>query len=300
MADTTTKNKAILVLGIGLLTVSIASILIKLCDAPALVIATYRLTIASVFYLGYTGTKKGKFWQTFSREQIKTILISAVFLTIHFSTWITSLKYTSVASSVILVQSAPVFVAFGSIIFLKERPSVLLMVGAVIALLGSVMISVLDYSHDKNAMTGNLLAIGGAIGAAGYLLAGRKIRRQVDLFSYVSAVYSLTAVALLILAILNGASFFGFSTEVYLIFFAIAIFPQIIGHTSLNWALKYFSATAVSIAILAEPIGASIMAVFILGEQLTLAKIFWGTIILGGVLIALVAETKNNNKSNKQ
>ena len=295
MADTTTKNKAILVLGIGLIAVSIASILIKLCDAPALVIATYRLMIASVFYLGYTGKKQGKFWQKFSGAQLRTIFISAFFLTIHFSTWITSLKYTSVASSVILVQSAPIFVAFGSIIFLKERPSVLLMVGAVIALIGSIMISVLDFSHDKNAMTGNLLAIGGAIGAAGYLLAGRKIRSQVDIFSYVSAVYSMTAVALLIMAILSGASFFGFSTKIYLLFFVIAIFPQIIGHTSLNWALKYFSATAISIAILAEPIGASIMAVFVLGEQLTVVKIFWGIVILSGVLIALIAETKNNN-----
>ncbi|MBC8183848.1 DMT family transporter [candidate division KSB1 bacterium] len=294
MSETTTKNKTIIVLGIGLIAVSVSSILIKLCDAPALVIATYRLTLASVFYLGYTGIKQGKFWRTFSRGQIKTIFISAIFLTIHFSTWITSLKYTSVASSVILVQSAPIFVAFGSFIFLKERPSALLMVGAVIALFGSIMISVLDYSQDKNAMTGNLLAIGGAIGAAGYLLAGRKIRSQVNLFSYVSAVYSLTAVALLILAILNGASFFGFSTEIYLLFFAIAIFPQIIGHTSLNWALKYFSATAISIAILAEPIGASILAVFVLGEQLTVVKIFWGIVILSGVLIALIAETKNN------
>ena len=294
MSETTTKNKTIIVLGIGLIAVSVSSILIKLCDAPALVIATYRLTLASVFYLGYTGIKQGKFWRTFSRGQIKTIFISAIFLTIHFSTWITSLKYTSVASSVILVQSAPIFVAFGSFIFLKERPSALLMVGAVIALFGSIMISVLDYSQDKNAMTGNLLAIGGAIGAAGYLLAGRKIRSQVNLFSYVSAVYSLTAVALLILAILNGASFFGFSTEIYLLFFAIAIFPQIIGHTSLNWALKYFSATAISIAILAEPIGASILAVFVLGEQLAVVKIFWGIVILSGVLIALIAETKNN------
>ena len=284
-----------MILGIGLIAVSVASIFIKLCDAPALVIATYRLTIASVFYLGYTGVKQGKFWQKFSIAQLKTIFVAAVFLTIHFSTWITSLKYTSVASSVILVQSAPIFVAFGSIVFLKERPSVLLIVGAVIALIGSIMISVLDYSDDKNAMTGNLLAIGGAIGAAGYLLAGRKIRGQVDIFSYVSAVYSLTAVALLIMAILNGASFFGFNTEVYLLFFAIAIFPQIIGHTSLNWALKYFSATAISIAILAEPIGASILAVFILGEQLTVVKIFWGTIILSGVLIALIAETRNTN-----
>jgi len=282
-----------MILGIGLIAVSVSSILIKLCDAPALVIATYRLTIASVFYLGYTGIKQGKFWRTFTRGQLKTILISSIFLTIHFSTWITSLKYTSVASSVILVQSAPIFVAFGSFIFLKERPSGLLLLGAVIALFGSIMISILDYTSDKDAMTGNLLAIGGAIGAAGYLLSGRKIRSQINIFSYVSAVYSLTAVALMIMAILNGASFFKFSTEVYLLFLAIAIFPQIIGHTTLNWALKYFSATAISIAILAEPIGASIMAVFVLGEQLTVVKIFWGIVILIGVLIALVAETKN-------
>ena len=293
MSNRTTNNRAILVLGVGLIAVSFASIFIKLCFAPALVIAAYRLTISSLFYLGFTRIKIGKIWNTFSRSQLKIIFISAVFLTIHFATWISSLKFTSVASSVVLVQSAPIFVACGSFIFLKERPSALMIAGILIALCGTIIISVYDYSQSSTSLTGNFLALGGAIGVAGYFLAGRKLRGEIDTFRYVSAVYSITAIMLLVLAFISGATLYGYNIKVYLLLFAIAIFPQIIGHTSLNWALKYFSATAISIAVLTEPIGASILAVFILGEQLTVVKIFWGIIILSGVLIALIAETKN-------
>lgn len=295
MPQPTVKSRAILILGIGLISVSFASIFIKLCEAPALVIAAYRLTISSLFYLSFTRVKQGKIWSAFSKSQLKVIFISATFLTIHFATWITSLKFTSVASSVVLVQSSPIFVAFGSIIFLKERPSALMITGALIALFGTVVISVHDFSQDSSSLTGNLLAISGAVGAAGYLLAGRKLRAEIDTFRYVTAVYSITAILLLIITLMSGAPLFAYNSKVYLLFFAIAFFPQIIGHTSINWSLKFFSATAVSIIILGEPIGASILAFFILGEKLTLIKIIGGLVILSGVLIALSAEAKNNN-----
>lgn len=298
MPPTTIKSRAILILGFGLIAVSFASIFIKLCEAPALVIAAYRLTIASVFYLGFTRIKQGPIWSTFSRSQLKIVLISSVFLTVHFTTWISSLKFTSVASSVVLVQSAPIFVALGSFVFLKEKPSRLMIIGVIIALFGSVIISVHDFSLDSNSLTGNLLAIGGAIGAAGYLLAGRKLRAEIDTLPYVTAVYTVTAVLLLIIAILSGAELFAYNLKIYLLFFAIAIFPQIVGHTSFNWALKYFTATGVSIVTLGEPIGASILAFVVLGEKLTMIKIIGGVIILVGVLIALVVEAKyiNNKK----
>jgi drug/metabolite transporter (DMT)-like permease len=191
-----------------------------------------------------------------------------------------------------------VFVAFGSMVFLKERPPVLMFLGATIALLGTILISFHDYSQDNISLTGNLLALCGAVGAAGYLLAGRKLRAELETFPYVTAVYSATAVILVLLAIGSGASFFHYDLKIYLLLLAVAFIPQVIGHTSINWSLKYFSATAVSIIILWEPIGASILAIILLGERITLFKIFGGVIILCGVILALVAEAKFQKKKN--
>jgi drug/metabolite transporter (DMT)-like permease len=292
MVSISHKHQAIIVLGIGLIAISFASIFIKLCDAPSLVIAAYRLTIASVFYIGFTRIRCGPILAAYSRSQLKIVLFSGIFLTIHFATWITSLKFTSVASSVVLVQSSPIFVAMGSFVFLRERPSKLMILGILIALIGSVIISAHDFSLDKNSLVGNLLAVAGAIGAAGYLLAGRKLRAEIDTFSYVTAVYSVAAVLLLIIAILSNASLVGYSPKTYLLFLAIALIPQVIGHTTVNWALKYFTATAVAVIILGEPIGASILALMILGETLSAVKIIGGLIILMGVTIAILAEPR--------
>lgn len=292
MEQVVTKQRAILVLGIGLIAVSFASIFIKLCDAPSLVIAAYRLAIASLFYLIFTRSRMGPIWANFSKTHIKIVVISGVFLTIHFATWITSLKYTSVASSVVLVQSAPIFVALGSFIFLRERPSILMLLGIIIALAGSVIISAHDFSLDRNSLIGNMLAVGGAIGAAGYLLAGRKLRAEIDIFRYVTVVYSIAAVLLIVIAVASGASFVGYRPVTYLLFIAIAFIPQVIGHTTINWALKYFSATAVAVIILGEPIGASILALVILGEKIATVKIIGAAIILGGVILAIISENR--------
>ncbi len=292
MTTTSHKRQAIVVLGIGLIAISFASIFIKLCNAPSLIIAAYRLIIASLFYSAFTRIRSGPILSAYSISQLKIALISGVFLTIHFATWISSLRFTSVASSVVLVQSAPIFVAIGSFIFLHEKPSKLMLLGILIAVIGSVIISAYDFSLDKNSLMGNLLAVAGAIGAAGYLLAGRKLRAEIDTFRYVTAVYTVAAILLLMIAILSKASLIGYSSRTYVLLVAIAIFPQIIGHTTVNWALKYFTATSVAVIILGEPIGASILALIILGETLNATKIIGGLIILTGVTIAILAEPR--------
>ncbi|MFZ5518055.1 MAG: DMT family transporter [Candidatus Zhuqueibacterota bacterium] len=290
MAHTSPQKSALIIIAFGLVSISFASIFIKMSDAPSLVIAAYRLVLASLFYVAFTRIKAGPIGAGISRSSFRMMFISAIFLTIHFSAWITSLKYTSVASSVVLVQSAPIFVALGSLVFLRERPSLLMISGIAIALIGAIGISIHDFAMNQGTLFGNVLALGGALGAAGYLLAGRKIRAVVDTFPYVTIVYSLTAVFLLLLTLASGAALTGYSGRNYLLFFAIAFFPQVIGHTSFNWALKYFSATAVSILLLGEPIGASILAVIFLGESLSLMKVIGGLVILTGVSIAIIAE----------
>ncbi|MBN2012935.1 DMT family transporter [candidate division KSB1 bacterium] len=282
----------VLMLTLGLLSVSVASIFIKMCDAPSLVIAAWRLTIASTFYVIFTRIKVGPIWSYLQPAQKKIAVISGLFLTLHFATWITSLKYTSVASSVVLVQSAPMFVAIGSAVFLREKPNLMMVVGIIITLIGSVLINIDGFTGDKNSLLGNLLAIGGAIGAAGYMLAGRRLRAHIDTFRYVTIVYLIAAVLLLMMAIGSGNSLIGYSSATYLLFIAIAVFPQIIGHTVINWSLKIFSATTVSIIILAEPILASFLAFLILAERFSTMQAIGASIILVGVVIVLVGESK--------
>ena len=277
--------RLLFLLFIGISAASSASILIKLCDAPALIISTYRMVFASLMLLPFAYHQK--VWKDWGRSGIRWLAVSGVFLSLHFAFWISSLKYTSVASSVVLVSTHPVFVGIGSWLFLKEHVGIKLILGIVLSILGSALISLGDMSLAKGALVGDGLALLGAITAAGYFLVGRKMRKGQDLLSYIFPVYSTSAIALVLLALLWENPFFGYSSSNYLLFFLLALIPQLIGHTAFNWALKYIPASLVAITVLGEPVGSTILAFFILGEGLTPWKILGGISIFLGILIAL-------------
>ena len=274
---------------IGILAVSTASIFIKLCDAPALIIATYRIVFASLILLPFALHKKaGRGW---GRNEIGWLLLSGLFLSLHFAFWIASLKYTSVASSVVLVTTHPIFVGIGSRLFLKERLGVHLTVGILLSVLGSSLIGYGDRTISKEAFMGNGLALLGAITASGYFLVGRKMRKGQDLLSYIFPVYSTAGLVLIALSVLFQETFFGYSPSTYLFLILLALIPQLIGHTTFNWALKYLPASMVAITILGEPIGSTLLAYILLDEGLTVWKILGGILILAGILIALRKES---------
>lgn len=286
------KIHAAVFLALGLMSISVASILIKICAAPPLIISAYRLGIAAVFYTSAMKIQRLKIWHTLTKKQRYLAVGSGLFLSLHFITWITSLRFTSVASSVVLVQTAPIFVALGSYLLIHEKPTPVSISGVIIALAGSVIIALNDFSGTLSSLKGNLFALLGAVGAAGYFIIGRKLRTHVSTLHYVSAVYSIAAITTFLITLGAGHSMFNYDGNTFLLFFAIALFPQIIGHTSLNWALRHFTATTVSVIALAEPIGASILAFFFLHESLTFVKIFGGLIVLCGVVLTLIGEKK--------
>ena len=281
-----------MILGFGLFAISTASIFIKICPAPAAAIACWRVGLASIFYYGLTRKTSGPLRKLYSKKQLALALVSGTALAMHFISWITSLNYTSVASSVVLVATSPVWVALGGLFFLREKPRLLLLVGILLAMIGSVVISGADFYFDPQRLTGNLLALLGALFAAVYLLIGRKLRAGMDTFPYVTAVYGSAALVTLVFVFLTSTTLFGFDAKTYLLLVAIAIFPQIIGHTSFNWALKYFSATIVAVVTLGEPIGASVLAWILLGEQLSLLQFVGGVITLAGLFIALLSQSR--------
>jgi drug/metabolite transporter (DMT)-like permease len=280
-----------LFLPIGIIAISTGSIFIKLCDAPALIIAAYRLVLASLMLIPYAGYKKT--WRGWGRIEMGWLILSGLLLSLHFAFWITSLKYTSVASSVVLVSTHPIFVGIGARLFLRERLGLNLILGIILSVLGSGLISYGDMTLSKEALMGDGLALVGAMTASGYFLVGRKMRRNQDLLSYIFPVYSTAGLALVLFSLLFQKPFFGYPTTTYLFMFLLALVPQLIGHTTFNWALKYLPASMVAITILGEPIGSAILAYFILGEGLTIWKGLGGISIFIGILIALKKQVLN-------
>jgi drug/metabolite transporter (DMT)-like permease len=272
-------------LPIGIVAISTASIFIKLCEAPVLIIATYRMMLASLMLMPFACYKKT--WRGWKRSEMGWVFLSGLFLSLHFAFWIASLKYTSVASSVVLVTTHPIFVGIGSWLFLKERIGMNLVLGIALSVLGSELISYGDMSLSKEALMGDGFALLGAIAASGYLLVGRKMRKEQDLLSYIFPVYSTAGLILILLSLIFEKSFFGYSPSTYFFLFLLALIPQLIGHTTLNWALKYLPASMVAISILGEPIGSTIWAYFILGEGLSMWKVLGGVLIFAGILITL-------------
>jgi drug/metabolite transporter (DMT)-like permease len=297
----------VLVLVLGILGISTASIFIRYAqqDAPSLVIAAWRLILASLILTPLALSRRRAELAALSRVEVGLAALSGFFLAIHFATWISSLAYTSVASSVVLVNTMPLWVALMTPLLLRETVSRPVWWGMLLALAGGVLVAVSDtcawtgsglacpslaeFTRGR-AFWGDILALIGAIAAAVYLIIGRRVRARVSLLSYVFIVYSISAVFLVIFMLAAGYSPFGYSPMTYVWCLLLALIPQLIGHSSYNWALAYLSAAYVSIALLGEPIGSSILAYVLLEEMPTLPKLTGAALILVGIYLASRSE----------
>ena len=279
--------KAYLTLLTGVAAVSFAAVFIRLADAPPMVIATYRLVIAAVIMLPVASFRSFKGLNRLSKRDILLVALSSLFLALHFGLWITSLSYTSIASSVVLVTSHPAFVAVLSYILWREKLSRLTVAGIAIALAGLVVINYSGLSFNQESLSGNLLALLAAFAMGAYLLIGGQLRERIDLLSYLTLIYSGAAVVLLAARLAMGYSLTGYSGETYVMMVLLALVPQLIGHSSLNLAVRLVPVTLVSVAILGEPVGATLLGSLILGELPTANEIIGGVLILGGIFIVL-------------
>ena len=301
----------ILAIIIGILAVSTASIFINFAleEASSIVIAAWRLTVASLILLPVAATRHRGEITSLKRKDLLLVVLSGTFLGVHFATWISSLKYTTVASSVVLVATIPLWVALLSPFTIKEPIKRLVWIGLAFTLSGVIVVFISDtcsYSAGSftcpslatfvhgQAFLGDLLAIAGAIAGAGYLLIGRRLRTKMSLVGYISLVYGMAAVVLVITMLSAGEKPFGYSPMIYLWMILLGIIPQLIGHSSFNWALGYLSAAFVSITLLGEPIGSTILAYFILDQKPTLLKLAGGALVLLGIYIASRAETSQS------
>lgn len=285
------RTVSLLVLCLGVIAISFGSIFVRLCDAPPLIIATYRLTIATIVLIPFQFAQSVEKGKLPALKRTFYYCLAGAFLALHFATWITSLKYTSVASSVVLVTTNPLFVAVFSCWFLRESISRRAMMGIVVAIIGGAMIARTDAGIGRDTLKGDALALAGAMMMSGYLLTGRVVRSGTPLARYVFRVYATAAILLIGYCLFTNSHWFDYSRKTFLFFGLSALVPQSIGHTSLNWALRYFPAALVAVCILFEPVGASILALWIFKEALTWGKILGGIVILSGIFLT-VTETQ--------
>jgi len=281
---------------IGVTATSFSAVLVRLADAPAFAIAFYRCAMAAAVLLPFALSRRGQELRSLSRTQVGLAVLAGAFLAAHFATWIPSLSYTSVAASSVLVTTQPLWVAvFGRVV--GERVSRRALVGIAVAFGGTLVISGGDLGGGGRALAGDGLAIAGAICAAAYVLSGRNLRRDLSLVSYVAIVYT-TAAALLALAMVGSRTHFaGYEPKVWLLFLAITAGPQLMGHTVFNYLLGHLEAGVVAVAIMAEPVGATLLALVILGETPPVAAVAGGGLILAGVYLAIASQVREREAS---
>ncbi|MGC9399093.1 MAG: DMT family transporter [Anaerolineae bacterium] len=277
-----------LILVLGVLAVSTASTLIRLAqaDIPSLAVAAWRLTFASVILAPVTLTTTRAELRGLSRREWLLALSGGVVLALHFAAWITSLAMTSVAASVVLVTTSPLFVGLIAHLFLHEPLSPRMWTGMALALIGSIVIGLDDVGLGSHRLQGDLLALLGALAAAAYFLIGRRLRARLSLLAYVFPVYSVAALVLMGGALVSGVRLTGYAPPTWGWLLLLALIPQIVGHSSLNWALRHLSVTYVSLSVLAEPVGSTLLAWGVLGEAPTWAALLGGTLILLGLFLA--------------
>jgi len=238
-----------------------------MAEAPALVIAWYRVALAALV-LGPLFARK-RITSTAPALIPRTLaitLLSGAFLALHFACWIQSLKMTTIASSVTLVSTTPLFASLFSRLWLREPFDRWMLVGVSCSTLGGVWVAGSDFSASGEAFWGDLLALAGAVMAAGYLVIGRSARRSMDLTSYTFLVYGAAALVLLLLCITGNLSLSGLSGRTYLILGLLALIPQLIGHTTFNWALRFLPPTTIAVILMGEPIGATLLGYLVFGE----------------------------------
>lgn len=279
-----------LVLALGVMAVSTGATIIRLAEAPAIVVSAYRVGFASLLLIPTACCFAKEEIKSLTLRELKVAIASGAFLSLHFATWISSLDYTTVASSVVLVNTNPVWVALLTPFLSNDRLNKMSILGVILSLAGSIIISAGDFALGGEALYGDLLALAGSWCAALYLLLGRQLRQKISLLTYITICYTTAAILLFVVAICLGYPLIGYPSKTWMCLWGLALFPQIIGHSSYNWSLKYFSAGFVAIALLGEPVVSPILAYFVLGESIMPITIFGGFFVLAGIVIAAIGE----------
>jgi len=220
------------------------------------------------------------------RRDLGLLALGGLCLAIHFAAWITSLRYVSIATSIVLVNSHPLFVLIASYLFLGERPARRGLVGTAVGLVGMAIMSYDALLNVQLALKGDALALLGALAVVGYFIVGRKARARMSLLGYVTPLYAACSMFLLALVAIKGDRLAPYDASIWTLLVALAIIPTIVGHTVFNWALKHVRPTAISLAFLGEPVIASLLALIFFAQRPPATTLIGGILVLAGVYLA--------------
>lgn len=286
------------VLAAGVLVVSTASILIRYAHqegASSTAIAALRLAFATALLTPYAWPRARREIAAADRNAVLLAVGSGLVLAVHFATWISSLEYTSVAASAVLVTTNPIWVGLAAWLWMREPPGRRAVLGIGLGMAGGLVVFLADAggtSSSPNAMLGNLLALVGALAASAYLLIGRRVRNHLSLTAYIWIAYGSSALALLAFAVATRQPLAGLSWVAYALLLALAAGPQLLGHTTFNWAVRRLPAPVVAMAILGEPVGAAVLAWLLFGESASPAQLAGFALLLAGIYISARDEGK--------
>lgn len=300
-APVKTPVQVYLFLAAGIIAVSLASIFIRFAlneGLPSALVAAGRLTLSALVLTPFALARHWGELQRLNRRDLLLAVAAGFFLAIHFATWIASLEYTSVLISVVFVTTNPLWVALLEFLFLRQSLRRFVVIGLIVAFVGGVLIGVGGEASESGdsgqAVLGAALALAGAISIAIYLVIGRKVRAKLTLVPYVWLVYSIAAVFLIINLIATSTPVTGYSANGYLLIVLLALVPQLIGHTSFNYALRYLPATFIGIITQIEPIGSAVAALILFQELPLPLQIFGSGMILLGVVLASYGQSQKN------
>lgn len=275
--------------------ISWAGPLIRFATAPALAVAAWRLLL-SVAFIALVLLWRRPPLPRLSRTDWLFAAAAGIFLAAHFWSWIASIGLTTVSSSVVLVSTQPVFVALLSGALLGERATTGQWIGIVVAVGGAAVIAWGDFGLGTRAILGDALALAGAVFVSVYYVIGRRLRLHVDLWWYIFIIYGIAAfVLVLAAAVLPGVPLTGFPRQDWLVFAGLAAGPMMLGHTAVNYALRYVRAYIANLAILTEPIGATLIAWLLpaIAEVPGPQTAVGGMLILGGIALTLLAPRRD-------
>ncbi|QFG00682.1 DMT family transporter [Psychrobacillus glaciei] len=294
MSQGNTSKSIILPLIISIVAISFAAIFVKWSSAPATILSMYRMVLASLLLLPIVWFKRREFQKLTSKEWL-LLCLSGLFLALHFALWFGSLKLTTVASSTIILALQPIVSLIGGAILFKERTTKTALMTMGIAVLGAVMVGWGDFGLNKSAIVGDILSFLSVIVVVGYLLIGQKVVKKVSHWIYSFCVFGFASIALIVYNISTQVNLGGYDSKEWGIFILLAVVPTI-SHVINNWLMNYVNATTISMSILGEPVGATILAAIFLGERLVGWQIIGGILVLLGVFMFLMQQLNRHKK----
>ena len=277
-------------LATAVLCVSVGSIFIRFAAAPPLAVAFYRITLATLVIAPFASGSAVRAWPVLSSRRRLAVVASGIALGVHFATWIASLSFTSVAVSVLLVNTAPLFTLAFSRLVLREAVASAVMVAMAVALAGVTLIAAADWSGSASSLFGSGLAVAGALTLSAYHVIGRGLRDALPLPAYVLCVWAVAAATLAVLVAVSGVAVTGYSGRTYGWLLALALIPTVAGHGLVNRSLRSFPAPTVGLVLLGEPVAAAALAYTFLGERIGPATLAGGALVVAALAIVVRSE----------